>query len=162
MEESIHGFQYQPLIDVPAEVREIPLAGVECRKGTFAEAEEVFQRLRARVNKTFADEPFLRLHCLRMIESELLILAVVMKEPLPVCRRYLRRRLDLEYGRFQIGGKTGDAHLIANYAVDCGQTDFAIAILSKEYEQLNELSQSCAGWMESTELRINQLRQTVR
>jgi hypothetical protein len=93
-----------------------------------------------------------------MIESQLLMLAVVMKEPLTVCLHYLRRRLDVEYGRFQVGGKAGEAQLVANYAVDSGETEFAIWLLAKEREQLNEVLQTCMGWMESTDERIRQLK----
>jgi hypothetical protein len=162
MEEAFRDFQYQPLIDLPPEVREISFTGVECRKGTFAEAEEVFRKLRNRIDESLSEQPFLRLHCRRMIESQLMMLAVVMKEPLSVCLHYLRRRLNLEYDRLGYYGKAGEAHSIANYAVDCGQREFAISLLAREYEQLNEIVEGCKSWMESTEHRMNQLRESGR
>ena len=130
MEETLRDFQYQPLIDVPPEVREIPLTGVECRKGTFSEAEEVFRKLRKRIDESFAEQPFLMLHFLGMIESEFLLTCCYTR-PLSLCLRYL-----LEVARLGIRSVSAWRQGLRS-TIDCKlcrglrETEFAISLSYK-------------------------------
>jgi hypothetical protein len=154
-------FPYGSLPNVPEEflqmVRQVDRTFVECHDKPFSDGEQAFCQLRNEFQDAFADSPFLHLQLLRAVESRLLTLALVKKQPIAKCLECLRRRGELEYGRGDIYGKAAQLVVFADYAVECGERDLARMLLEKEREQLNETATFCQSWMQTVTQRIDAL-----
>ena len=84
-------------------------------------------------------------------------LAIDKKEPVGTCLEILRRRLDLEYGRYEIYGKAARAVVFAGYADRSGERDLARRILKAEAEQLKGTAETCREWLEAVEAHLDKL-----
>ena len=138
-------FQYESFPEIPENLRQVDwtyIAFYDYDK-PFSEAEEAFQRLRDAARQLYMDKPFAYLHFLRAVESSLMTLAVVTRQPVSKCLEILRRRLDLEYGQYEIVSKASQAVVLADYFVECGEIELAGAILRAEREQLNSHAEIC-------------------
>lgn len=154
-------FQYESRPEIPEEfvqmVRKVDRIFTEYHDKPFFEGEQEFVGLRNEYQDVFANQPFLHLQSLRVIEGRLLSLAIVKKQPIAKCLEYLRERLDLEYGRGDIYVKAAQLVVLADYAVECGESDLARMLLEKEREQLKETATFCQSWMETVTQRIETL-----
>ena len=159
MEEQYSRFQYKALPEIPREFRQVDWAFVAASKKPFPEGEELLQRLREDYREAFVDKHFAYLHFLRAIESRLLSLAIVKREPLPKCLAYLRRRLDLEYSRGDLYSKAGELVLLVDYAVECGEVELAKMLLKEEGEQLRETAEVCRSWLDTVTQRMDRLEE---
>jgi hypothetical protein len=150
-------FRYRSLPEIPREFRQVDWTFVDAHDKPFAEGEEAFRKLREEYREVFADKPFAYLNFLRAVESRLLSLAVLKRQPISKCLEYLRRRLDLEYNRVEIYSKAAQLVVLANYAAECGETELARRLLKEEHEELQETQAVCRSWLETIAERIDRL-----
>lgn len=150
-------FQYKSLAHIPKEFRRVDWTYVEVHDKSFAEGEEAFRRLKDELREVFADDPFAKLHFLRAVEGHLLMLAVQKKQPIAKVLECLRRRLDLEYGRYEIYGKAAQAVVIADYVAEAGKPELAKALLTAEKEDLEETALYCRSWLRTIRGRLRKL-----
>ncbi len=150
-------FAYRPLVEVPQEFRQLDWTYIKYYHEPFSEAEIAFQQLKEEVEGVFAHHPFLYLHFLRGVEGRLLSLAMRARQPLAKCLEYLRRRLDLEYSRGDISGKTAEAVLLGDYALDCGEPELARKLLTEERAQLEEALGHCQAALQCVMDRLEKL-----
>jgi len=150
-------FKYESLPHIPTEYRQIDWTFVDVHDKPFSEGEEALHHLREEYREIFAGSPFAYLHFLRAIEGRLLALAVQKKQPISKCLEYLRRRLDLEYGRSDIYGKAAQLVVLADYVVKSGEIGLAKRLLKEEMEQLAETAEICRSWMETIVQRMEKL-----
>ena len=157
MEDERGRFQYKSFPSIPADYRRVDWTYVELRDKSFSEAEEAFRALEHDLRESVADNPFAYLHLLRGIGDRLVLLALDTKQPVAKCLEYLRRRLDLEYGRGDIAGKASLAVLVAEYAADSGDTELARALLEAEREDLEEIAGICRSCLDTITQRSHEL-----
>jgi len=149
-------FLYESFPDIPQTLRQVDWTYIEFYdfNKPFSEAEEAFQRLRDAARDAYADRPFAYLHFLRAVESHLVGLAAATKQPVSKCLETLRRRLDLEYGQYEIVSKASQAVVLTDYFLECGETELAGAILRAEKEQLNAHAEICRNELATIAKRL--------
>jgi hypothetical protein len=147
-------FQYESFPEIPKEYRHVDWTGIDAYDKPFSEGEEAFQRLRDDYRELFADKPFAYLHFLRAVEDRLMTLAIEKRQPVSKCLEILRRRLDLEYGQYEIYGKAAWAVVMTDYFVECGETELARTILKEETEHLKATAEICRCWLATITQRL--------
>ena len=149
-------FEYKSLPQIPAEYRRADWTFIEVADKTFAEGEAAFDALKLELCEAFAGNAFAQLHLLRGVESRLLMLAMRAKEPVETCLERLRRRLDLEYGRYEIHSKAAEAVVVADYVAKAGETKLAKSLLAAEKRDLEETAEFCRSLLDTINQRLKQ------
>jgi hypothetical protein len=157
MKQEYAQFQYRSFPDIPKEYRQVDWTYINVSDKPFSEGEEAFHRLKEDSRELYADKPFAYLEFLRGVESRMLMLAVIKRQPVSRCLEILRRRLDLEYDRGEVHSKADQAVITTDYFVRCGEIELAKAILKEEKQQLQETAEACRVLLENVARRIDEL-----
>jgi hypothetical protein len=136
-------FQYKSFPVIPKECRQVDWTYVEAYKRPFADGETLFEQLKTKYRQVFEENPFAHLHFLRAIEDCMLSLSIEKRQPTSKCLHYLRRRLDLEYGRYEIDPKATKLFILARYANESGESQLARKLINEERSQLQEIIETC-------------------
>ena len=68
-----------------------------------------------------------------------------------------RSRLDLQHSRADIYAKAAQLVVLADYAADCGDREFALSLHRKEHAQIKQIAKICRSWMKTIANRVAKL-----
>lgn len=149
MSEPSDTLRYEPQPEVPKEFRRVDWTFIAVHNKPFEEAVAAFQQLKEELHETFADKPFAHLHLLRAIEDRLLACAFDTGQGVATYLEHLHRRVDLEFGRYEVGPKATTAILLARHLAGLGDPKLARSLLTAEQNDLDHLLKVCQECLES-------------